>query len=149
VFTRLVIPDLLLAEVIAHARAEAPLECCGLLVGHIAGGAGVVSARYPIENVARSATAYETDPRQLLFAFRSMRERGTELLAIYHSHPGSDPVPSPRDVEGNTYGETAVHLIVGLAHPEPEVRAWWLTGASSREASVEVGRSSEPSHTGS
>jgi proteasome lid subunit RPN8/RPN11 len=145
----LVIPASLLAEVIAHARAEVPLECCGLLAGHIADGVGVVSARYPIENVVRSSTEYETDPRQMLFAFRSMRERGIELLAIYHSHPGSDPVPSQRDVAGNTYGETAAHLIVGPAGAEPEVRAWWLTAAGYREVGVEVDRSSEPSRTDS
>jgi proteasome lid subunit RPN8/RPN11 len=147
VFTRLLIPDSLLAELVAHARAEAPLECCGLLAGRVVDGAGVVAARYPIGNVARSATAYETDPRQLLLAFRAMRECGIELLAIYHSHPNSEPTPSPRDLAGNTYGESAVHLIVGLRGVEPEVRAWWLTTAGYRAVGVEGDRSSEPSRT--
>jgi proteasome lid subunit RPN8/RPN11 len=134
VFRLLSIPDLLLAEVIEHARATAPLECCGLLAGHITEGVGVVTARYPIENDAARSTEYSTNARQLLFAFRSMREHGTELLAIYHSHPASHPIPSRRDVENNTYGESAVHLIVGLADPEPEVRAWWLTEKGYRAA---------------
>lgn len=137
-FTRLDIPDLLLEAVIAHARAESPLECCGLLAGHIVDGVGAVAARYVIENAARSATEYETDPRGMLGAFRAMREGGTELLAIYHSHPTSEPVPSRRDLAHNTYGETVVHVIASLEPPEPRVRAWWLGETGFREAEFRV-----------
>lgn len=132
-FARLAIPDSLLAEVIAHARAEQPLECCGLLAGHIADGIGTVSARFPVKNDATSPTEYLSNPRDMLTAFRTMRERGLELLAIYHSHPTSEAVPSRRDIERNTYGETAAHVIVSLAGSEPVVRAWWLTEMDFRE----------------
>ncbi len=137
-FTRLDIPDLLLAEVIAHAREESPLECCGLLAGRIAGDVGVVTARYPIENTARSLTEYETEARGMFAAFRDMRERELELLAIYHSHPASEPVPSRRDIDRNTYGESVVHLIVSLAGTEPDVRAWWLGETGFRPAELLV-----------
>ena len=63
-----------------------------------------------------------------------MRAGGLELLAVYHSHPTSAPVPSARDLAGNTYGESVVHLIIGLAGAEPEVRAWWLADATYRPA---------------
>jgi proteasome lid subunit RPN8/RPN11 len=134
VFRLLSIPDLLFAEVIEHARELAPFECCGLLAGHIVDGVGVVTTRYPVENDAASSIEYLTNARQMFYAFRSMRERGTELLAIYHSHPASEPIPSRNDVENNTYGESAVHLIVSLASAEPEVRAWWLTEGGYRAA---------------
>lgn len=137
-FTRLVVPDLLLDQIFAHACDCAPLECCGLLAGHITDGVGVVSHRYPIENVIASATEYETDARGMFLAFRSMRATETELLAIYHSHPKSEPVPSRRDIERNTYGETAVHLIVSLAGAKPEARAWWLVENGAREAELRV-----------
>ena len=39
----MVIPDSVLADLFAHAREEAPRECCGLLVG--AAGAVVRSVR--------------------------------------------------------------------------------------------------------
>jgi [CysO sulfur-carrier protein]-S-L-cysteine hydrolase len=138
VFSRLVIPDLLLAELIEHARRGVPIECCGLLAGQITNGVGFATTRYPIENELASPTDYLTDARGMFLAFRSMRERGIELLAIYHSHPASEPVPSRRDIERNTYGETVVHLIVSLAGTEPEVRGWWLTEAGYREAELIV-----------
>ena len=138
-FSRLTIPDVLLTEVIEHAGDEAPLECCGLLAGHIEAGTGVVTTRYAVGNALRSQTEYETDARDMLFAFRHMREHGLELLAVYHSHPASEPVPSRRDVERNTYGTTVVHLIVGLGGPEPAVQAWWLTENGYRAAKCDRG----------
>jgi [CysO sulfur-carrier protein]-S-L-cysteine hydrolase len=137
-FTRLHIPDVLLERVVEHAREESPLECCGLLAGLIADGVGLVTERIPIINALASPTEFETDARNMFAAFRHMREHGSELLAVYHSHPAGEPVPSRRDIERNTYGETVVHLIVGLAGPEPAVRAWWLTETGYREAEWDV-----------
>jgi len=137
-FTILRVLDLLLEEVIEHARATLPDECCGLLAGHIVDGVGVVAARFHIENAAASPTEYITDPRGLLSAFRLMREHGWELLAVYHSHPTSEPVPSRRDIERNTYDETAVHLIVGNVTTQPDVRAWWLAENDYRPAVLKV-----------
>ena len=136
-FTRIRVPDTLLAELVRHARDESPNECCGLLAGRIEDGVGVATTRYEVENALHSPTEYATDARGMLRAFRAMREDGLELLAVYHSHPTSGPVPSKRDVEWNTYGETVVHLIVGLGGPEPAVRAWWLTETGYREAEME------------
>jgi proteasome lid subunit RPN8/RPN11 len=126
----------LLDGVLAHARRELPNECCGLLAGRVVGGAGVATMWIAVGNDAASPTEFVTNPRDMLSAFRAMRAAGKELLAIYHSHPASEPVPSRRDVERNTYGETVVHLIVGLAGPEPVVRGWWLGTGPAREAEL-------------
>ena len=56
-----------------------------------------------------------------------MRERGEQLLAIYHSHPRStEPQPSATDVR-LAYYPSAVYLIVGLGDPEPCLRAFRIT----------------------
>lgn len=133
-FTALAVPDWLLEEVISHARAEVPRECCGLLTGVVADGVGTVTARFAIRNELQSQTDYLTDARDMFAAFRAMRAGGLELLAIYHSHPTSAPVPSARDLDRNTYGESVVHVIVGLSGAEPEVRGWWLGDGGYREA---------------
>jgi proteasome lid subunit RPN8/RPN11 len=110
------------AAMIEHCRREAPLECCGLLAG-IPPRASVI---YPLQNVApEGAVRYDADPLQLLDAHRDLRERGLELLAIYHSHPRWRPVPSRADLELNYYG-TVPRIIVSLLGPEPEVRTWRL-----------------------
>lgn len=69
----------------------------------------------------------------MLAAHKTMRATGTEVLAVYHSHPTSDPIPSRRDRERN-YSEQIVNLIVGLKGAVPEVRTWWLTADDAGEA---------------
>jgi proteasome lid subunit RPN8/RPN11 len=98
-------------EMYAHARASSPEECCGLV-----GGSGLRAASvYRLRNVAREPlTAYEAAPEELFAAQRRMRERGEQLLAIYHSHPrASAPTPSERDVQLAFY-PSAVYFIIGF-----------------------------------
>ena len=134
---RLVIPRPIYEAMLAHARAEVPAECCGLLAGTIADGVGRVTQHLPLVNALTSPTEYESDPGSMLAAHKAMRAAGTDVLAVYHSHPTSDPVPSRRDRERN-YGERVVNIIIGLRKAEPDVRGWWLTAESAREAMWEV-----------
>ena len=142
-FSCLHIPNHLLEEMITHAREALPNECCGLLAGRVANEIGIATVRFAIVNDLASPTAYHTNAADLFAAFRTMRAAGTEVLAVYHSHPSSAPIPSRRDVEENTYGETVVHLIVGWARVKPEVRGWWLMQNEFREAAFVLGASAE------
>jgi proteasome lid subunit RPN8/RPN11 len=137
-FSLLQIPRALLGSAITHAQAEAPNECCGLFAGFISEGVGYVLERAPIRNDLASPSAYLTNARDLFEAYRAMRSAKTELLAFYHSHPTSAPIPSRRDVEENTLGETAMSLIISLTGPEPEVRTWWLTAGGYWESEWDV-----------
>jgi proteasome lid subunit RPN8/RPN11 len=134
-FARLLVPPDVLAAVVAHARADAPVECCGLLAG---APAGRVALHFPVRNDLASPTEYATNARDMLAASRAVRAAGAEVLAVYHSHPASAPVPSAKDVAGNHWGETVAHLIVGLAGPDPDVRAWWIGEGGFRPAEWDV-----------
>jgi len=134
---RLVIPRPIFEAMLAHARAELPAECCGLLAGTITDGTGLVAQHLPLVNARSSPTEYESGPRSMLAAHKAMRAVGTDVLAVYHSHPTSHPVPSRRDRERN-YGEQIVNLIIGLRAAEPDVRGWWLTADAAREADWDV-----------
>jgi proteasome lid subunit RPN8/RPN11 len=122
-------------QIIAHAREASPSECCGLIGGLIEGKAQTI---YRARNVAGdSLTSYEAAPEDLFAAQRAMRERGEQLLAIYHSHPRSaDPQPSATDVR-LAYYPSAVYLIVGLGAPEPCLRAFRIEEREARWAPVE------------
>ena len=138
-FSRLAVPRSLLDAAIAHARSTLPNECCGLLAGVLENGVGRATQHFPVRNDLASPTEYFTNPRDLLDAMKAMRSAGTETLAIYHSHPSSNPVPSRADIARNYWGETAMHLIVALAGEEPEVRAWWIGELGFRAAELEIG----------
>ena len=128
---RLRVPPPVLDAMLAHARAELPNECVGFLAGAIADGVGTATQCLPLVNELASPTEFYAVP---FAAFRAMRAAGTDLLAVYHSHPTSPPVPSRKDLERNYYGPGYPWVIVGLAGPDPEVRAWWLGETDFREA---------------
>jgi proteasome lid subunit RPN8/RPN11 len=134
---RLLIPADLYAAMLAHARAELPAECCGLLAGTVVDGVGRATQHFPLVNALSSPTEYESEPRSMLAAHKAMRASGTEILAVYHSHPMSDPVPSVRDRERN-YSDQVVNIIIGLRGAEPDVRGWWLTATDHRVADWEL-----------
>jgi [CysO sulfur-carrier protein]-S-L-cysteine hydrolase len=134
---RLLIPQPFYEAMLAHAHTELPAECCGLLAGAIAEGVGRVAHHFPLLNALTSPTEFESEPRSMFAAHKAMRASGTDVLAVYHSHPTSDPVPSRRDLERN-YSENVVNIIIGLRTGAADVRAWWLTADGSWEAEWEM-----------
>ena len=121
-------------EMFAHAREVIPAECCGL----VGGSRGEAQAVYRLRNAARDPlVGYEAAPEELFAAQRDMRERGQELLGIYHSHPRSiEPVPSETDVR-LAYYPSAIYFIIGLGDPLPRLRAFRISERDARWEPVE------------
>jgi len=134
---RLLLPRQIYTAMLEQVQAELPNECCGLLAGRIEGGLARIEVRYPLVNELASPREFNAEPRSQLAAFRDMRKRGIHELAIYHSHPTSAPIPSQTDRERN-YSTEVVNLIVGMAGPTAQVRAWWLTETDYFEADWEI-----------
>ncbi|GIW87592.1 MAG: hypothetical protein KatS3mg108_1916 [Isosphaeraceae bacterium] len=127
--TDLLIPSSIVAAILKHCRAEAPIEACGLLGGPSALRA---SSHYPLRNELASEVRYLGHAQDMIEAVLTMRARNERLVAIYHSHPASPAIPSRVDLEGNQYGPVP-HLIVSLAAPAPEIRAWRLESTRFEE----------------
>lgn len=111
-------------EMYAHAREAQPEECCGL----IGGIESVARSVYRLRNVARDAlVGYEAAPEDLFEAQRQIRNRGEQLLAIYHSHPlSSEPEPSDTDVR-MAYYPSAIYFIIGLQGEEANLGAFHIS----------------------
>jgi len=145
------IPRHILGEMIAHARALAPHECCGML----AGKDGRVTHHYKIANIVategthlanfdeakfahlqtlspeeRADIAFVMDAREQSLALKDMRTRNLDLQIIYHSHPHSPSRPSVTDIQNATEFESIrkvlnlaepLHLIISLEKPTSPV----------------------------
>jgi [CysO sulfur-carrier protein]-S-L-cysteine hydrolase len=113
-----------LEEIFAHARQATPFECCGL----IGGTNNRAKSIHRLRNIAGNPeTTYEAAPEELFAAQRQMRERGEQLLAIYHSHPrATEPVPSETDVR-LAYYPAAIYLIIGLGEAKPIMRGFRIS----------------------
>lgn len=129
----------LLDEVIAHAREEAPNECCGMIASRDGEAVAVHRAR----NAAASPFRYEMDGIEQYRIQTAIEDAGNELGAIYHSHTRSAPEPSQTDINLAFYPE-ALYVIVGLKAPEPDVRAWRIVDGAVSEAALELEDGPQP-----
>ena len=114
-----------LEEMIAHAREEAPNECCGL----VAGRDGRTERVYRMANAARSPLRFEVNPIEVMRTLEQIDEAGLEVSALYHSHTRTAPYPSQTDVTFAEAWPGTPWIIVGLANGEAEVRTYRIDGA--------------------
>jgi proteasome lid subunit RPN8/RPN11 len=117
-------------ELIAHARVDAPNECCG----YLSAKDGVVEAVFRAENPRGSPYGYELDHKSL-FAANELDDEGFEV-GIYHSHPRSPAEPSQTDINLATYPHWR-YLIISL-EAEPVVRVWRIADGRVEEEALDV-----------
>jgi proteasome lid subunit RPN8/RPN11 len=121
-------------RLLAEARANPEIECCGLLAGRDA----LISAVLPARNALQSSTSYEIAPAELFALFRHMRAKGLEHLGIYHSHPKGDNAPSPLDLEHAFYPDAAYLIVSPDAGASGPIRAFRIIEGRARELSLEI-----------
>jgi [CysO sulfur-carrier protein]-S-L-cysteine hydrolase len=127
------IPRQIYDELLAHAREDAPNECCGL----IGGNDGVAKTVYRARNAEASPLRYNLDPQDQFRIMTDMDEKGEELAAIYHSHTASPAYPSQTDINLAAYPET-VYLIVSLADGEEPLRGYRIEDGEVDEVDLQV-----------
>jgi [CysO sulfur-carrier protein]-S-L-cysteine hydrolase len=148
----------LLDELVAHAREEAPNECCGVVAvepgrsprsAHSPrgrGGAGAFDDAAPPRaarlhravNTAASPLRFEVDGRELLRMIEAIEQDGCELGAIYHSHTRTAPYPSQTDINFAANWPGVEWIIVGLAGEEsPLVRSYLISDGEVAEVTIE------------
>jgi proteasome lid subunit RPN8/RPN11 len=129
-----------LQEIVAHAREEAPNECCGVLAveqGAEVGAARAMSVRRA-RNLHASPKRFEIDGRDVLAAMRDFEAQGWEIGAIYHSHTHTEPYPSQTDVNFAANWPGVEWIIVGLAGAQaPELRSYLIEEGVVREVALD------------
>ena len=131
----LTLPAGFIDEMVAHAREEAPNECCGI----IAGANGDARRVFRALNSEASPYRYSVDPKDLFRIYRECEENEWTFLAIYHSHTASEAYPSPTDVRLAFWPE-AYYILVSLQDAaSPVVRAFRVLDGSVSEEELTAG----------
>jgi proteasome lid subunit RPN8/RPN11 len=119
------------------ACAGYPHECCGLLLGRA--DDGVVRVEDAVQarnaNAERQRDRYEIDPEDFLRADARSRERGLDIVGVWHTHPDHPARPSATDRERAWAGWSYLILSVsgsGVA----TMRSWRLVGSEFVEEAV-------------
>lgn len=126
-----------LDAMVAHALEDAPIEACGL----IAARDGVVTEVHRAANKEKSPYRFSIDPLQTRRLEEQIDATGAALAGFYHSHTGSDPVPSPTDIRMMSpfFGPPYIHFLVGVADREnPIVRVWHIQDGERIEQEYEI-----------
>lgn len=124
----------LIDELVAHAREEAPNECCGLL----AGTGDEVTSLLRGFNLYESPLRFEVRDMPKLLARIEADE--LEHLATYHSHTRSPAYPSQTDINLAQWWPGLVWVICSLEDPDaPAVRAFRMDGGEVEEVELRIG----------
>jgi desampylase len=128
----LILKSHLLEQIIHHAEQGYPYEICGL-----AGGRGdTVETVTHIPNASPTPHhTYDMERQAMVDAIVAFQRAGQGVLAIYHSHPDGDPVPSERDIAEATWPD-AVYIIIGVSDTEATVKGWLISGSDATPVDI-------------
>ena len=121
-------------EMIAHAREDAPNECCGI----IAGADGRAMKLYRAVNAEASPYRYSVEPKDLLRIHKDADANDWEFMVIYHSHTHTEAYPSPTDVRLAAWPEACYVLVSLMDEQQPVVRAFRIVDGEITEEPIEA-----------
>lgn len=124
-------------EMVKHARATYPNECCGAMLGEVEDGRKRVAVAMPLDNVSAGSqqARYELRPEDLLKADREARSRGMDLVGIYHSHPDCGAYFSETDLKNSCPWYSFV--VLSIQNGEFDHANSWLPNAEQTAAEKE------------
>ena len=138
-------------KIVEHGLRGKPLEICGLLVGHKTEADTVVTEVHEVDSKDLSEKTYNMDALRYMKIDSDVGKRGLQIVGIYHTHPATEPYPSPTDMKrAHWEGSDDLifpgysYLIVSLRDPSnPEPRSFQLVGKRRpedvREETVQIG----------
>jgi proteasome lid subunit RPN8/RPN11 len=127
------INPVVLAEIIAHAKADLPNEACG----YLAGKGSIITKSYALANIDHSPEHFSFDPAEQFATIKMARKEGLEILANYHSHPETPARPSVEDIR-LAYDPNIFYFIVSLASFEPDVKAFRINSGEVKKVDIQI-----------
>ena len=128
------IPSAIYERIVSLAKAELPLEACGIL----AGKDGSVEEFYEMTNTDKSATHYMMEPAEQFAVIKKIRAAGTELLAVYHSHPKTPARLSEEDIRLALTPDATFAVLSLQDKARPVMKAFVVEDGRSKEIGIEI-----------
>lgn len=124
----------IITQMIEWMKENIPLEACGILIGK----EGIVDEFIKMENIAKSEKFFEMDPTELMKVFDYVDDINKEVIAIFHSHPITEPYPSKTDLERNEIIDHLIFVISSLRTGTPEIKAYTIKNKNVQEIPITI-----------
>jgi len=131
---KLEIPDYIFDDMLEQAKAQSPIEACGIL----AGSNGRIEKLYKMTNAEQRSDHFMMEPEQQFAVVKDIRSASLDMLAIYHSHPETPARPSAEDIRFALM-PGMIHVIVSLQGDNgPVMKGFQIEGGSINEVPVKI-----------
>lgn len=131
---KLEIPNRIFEDMLEQARAEAPIECCGILAGRD----GRAEKLYKMSNAEHRRDRYMMAPEQQFAAVKDMRAGDLDMLAVYHSHPETPARPSAEDIRLALTPNVVYVILSLLGDNGPAVKGFQIENGAIAEVPIDV-----------
>ena len=131
---QLKIPADIFRQMVAQAKAQVPVEACGILAGR----GDRVEKLYEMTNVDNSSDHFMMEPKEQFAVVKDIRSAGLGMLAIYHSHPATPARLSAEDIRLSLTPDVT-YVIVSLQDSNrPVVKGFLIENGNVTEVPVEI-----------
>ncbi|MGH9567261.1 MAG: Mov34/MPN/PAD-1 family protein [Candidatus Angelobacter sp.] len=122
-----------------EAERSYPNECCGIILGILAGQGRVATLILTCENTRTDAPAnrYAIDPPRVIAALKLARSRSETIIGFYHSHPDHPPKYSRTDLQEAHWFDCSYVITSVEQGRAKETRSYVLLGTEEKKTFAE------------
>ncbi|GEL78478.1 M67 family metallopeptidase [Tenuibacillus multivorans] len=128
----LILPNQCYQEIIVSTQSQLPYEACGFL----SGTHDQIQSVWPLENQLQSNLRFFVDKKTVRSTIKQFEAVQEDLIAIYHSHPTSKPLPSYGDIK-NHMSDQVLMMIVSYKYHEPSVKCFQILNQHYQECPIQ------------
>ncbi|PAE26991.1 M67 family peptidase [Oceanobacillus profundus] len=110
---KIIIPQGIYNNMLKHGRSSLPFEACGLLSGNN----HKINSIWQLENRLRSDRRFFVEKRTIEKTIQEIKKLSEQVLAVYHSHPTTAPVPSVYDITNHPDNKVKMVIISFKTNP--------------------------------
>lgn len=125
---KIVIPKGIYEKMIGHGEDMLPYEACGMLSGNN----NNIKSIWPFRNEAKSTNRFFVSKNVIIETLRKIALKKEEVIAIYHTHPLTKPIPSRYDL-AHHIDEDVKMVIVSYRAEKPVAKCFRIVDKSYEE----------------
>ncbi|MFD1446445.1 M67 family metallopeptidase [Oceanobacillus profundus] len=110
---KIIIPQAIYKNMLEHGRSSLPFEACGLLSGNN----HKINSIWQLDNKLRSDRRFFVEKRTIEKTIQEIKNLNEQVIAVYHSHPTTAPVPSVYDITNHPDNKVKMVIISYKTNP--------------------------------